>query len=1055
MRTWYAYRSSTGKTAAVADEDWYHGSSVMEPFDRFDFNKDKPGQEGAGVPKHWNSHLGTHFSSDHQTAADLAFMHSGTVYHCGLAMQNPKHYMSEYDLDRHAFDWAKQNGYDATLSGRGRSEDQLREHPQIKQIARRFRGHLQRQGYDGITYGNEFEGPHLHECAIAFHPDDITIHSIHHSAEPCDEGEVCRECLYPHRPEDWGQCENCGEPLGGYSHYSVLTRKQRENAVEIGKMFAARKTPLDPSKMTDKHRADIRKIVDDVRRDEGAGGQCGFVSEMLANKYGWEHHGGYYHAPDGRVIGDHQWNVHGPSGTIIDATADQHGEGHDIRVIPPSDPEHGRYQYAQSDEDDTFRFTQADENRRTHGDYWWTGGPTEHARSYQEKVKRYTGSLTQHFAVSEPVEVHRGVYVEIGGDEIDEALEKGEDGLHDLIARKATTPGTYWSGVAGWKDQAGAGLHWTRSHRVAENFSDPLARHAEPKRSRIDNGTWHIPVTLHGTVAPEHIETDPEVLSDHRVDWYGHNKVYGPMRVEDDEQEALLKPGAPVHLTSIRARLPKGDLAEHYEDHAWDSTGAGVPHEWVDIHPGGIQATAALDPVKVNQHRDLLRQHLAEHHPDLLERSESTWDLLHRAEHTDEAKGWGSQTRRQPSLFSTDHEHDPLIDPAVPRQQRLASKDDDIEELLDLLGTPKHKPKPPPTEEEKAQQEAERQQRWKEHDEWQAKRKGYNPGDDLSDWEGYSHRGAAGAEWVPIHLARHFREHTGDQHPDSEENVADIHRQLKAGRGLTDPLMLIHHNEENRAYLGEGNHRLAAMERAGWSHVPMRVCRMYDGEAERGEGRPIPPAWRGSHQGRTPEMCRPSDVFDLDAVEKNPPRSLDSQAVTKDSGDRKEARHGAQDVAEGHPRGGPGVDRPGDLRGDARPPRRLRRVREALRRAVAADDDGGLQPLTWHPKAKKEYGKLDKPSKKSIDGTLQALQRGDQNLQTHKLTGPLSDWYATKASRGHRIVHRPNPDGGIHIGAVSLHDYTEAINRLSSVEPQASVLDLLLSKDSGAYSGSP
>jgi hypothetical protein len=75
--------------------------------------------------------------------------------------------------------------------------------------------------------------------------------------------------------------------------------------------------------------------------------------------------------------------------------------------------------------------------------------------------------------------------------------------------------------------------------------------------------------------------------------------------------------------------------------------------------------------------------------------------------------------------------------------------------------------------------------------------------------------------------------------------------------------------------------------------------------------------------------------------------------------------------------------------------------------------------------------------KESIEDTLNDLAVGAENVQTHKLTGPLSGWYSTKASRGHRITHQPDGDGGIFVGHVGLHNYQDAINRLAGVDQDA------------------
>jgi mRNA-degrading endonuclease RelE of RelBE toxin-antitoxin system len=88
--------------------------------------------------------------------------------------------------------------------------------------------------------------------------------------------------------------------------------------------------------------------------------------------------------------------------------------------------------------------------------------------------------------------------------------------------------------------------------------------------------------------------------------------------------------------------------------------------------------------------------------------------------------------------------------------------------------------------------------------------------------------------------------------------------------------------------------------------------------------------------------------------------------------------------------------------------------------------------VTFHPAAAKELAKFDKPAQKQIAATIDALAAGAPNLQTHDLRHPLKGWYATKASKGHRIVHRVTDDGTLHIGSVNLHDYRAAERRLSA-----------------------
>lgn len=89
---------------------------------------------------------------------------------------------------------------------------------------------------------------------------------------------------------------------------------------------------------------DIRSIRKEVRDEEGVtSGMCHFVSEIIHNKYGWTQWSGVYTDPNGDIIcSAHLFNIL-PNGALLDATADQFGEGHDIRVIQPDEPEYLQY----------------------------------------------------------------------------------------------------------------------------------------------------------------------------------------------------------------------------------------------------------------------------------------------------------------------------------------------------------------------------------------------------------------------------------------------------------------------------------------------------------------------------------------------------------------------------------------------------------------------------------------------------------------------------------------------------------------------------------------
>lgn len=81
--------------------------------------------------------------------------------------------------------------------------------------------------------------------------------------------------------------------------------------------------------------------------------------------------------------------------------------------------------------------------------------------------------------------------------------------------------------------------------------------------------------------------------------------------------------------------------------------------------------------------------------------------------------------------------------------------------------------------------------------------------------------------------------------------------------------------------------------------------------------------------------------------------------------------------------------------------------------------------------------KLDAASRKRVAATVDTLAQGGEGLQTHALTGPLKGWRSTKATRGHRVLHRDLDDGTLHIGYVGLHNYDKAINRLTGFFRQA------------------
>jgi hypothetical protein len=262
---------------------WYHGTPhVYEDSDVGEDHESAPSTPDRyeseyfeHAQKHWNSDLGSHWTSIPETARFFANNHQngpapksseGRIAHATLHMANPKHYPSEFDLAGEAVHWAKANGYrhlpdspdahltfvsghrfDAlsgthvdvdegamdhwaspTRSGNGQTEhvdysghpetgpgnhhirksiseidkadddvtgDEMRTihgahldnylgaHPFRSEIVNGFKKHLLDQGHDGITYGNEYEHPSGHICAVPFHDHHINLHKWEPLAE--------------------------------------------------------------------------------------------------------------------------------------------------------------------------------------------------------------------------------------------------------------------------------------------------------------------------------------------------------------------------------------------------------------------------------------------------------------------------------------------------------------------------------------------------------------------------------------------------------------------------------------------------------------------------------------------------------------------------------------------------------------------------------------------------------------------------------------------------------------------------------------------------------
>lgn len=88
---------------------------------------------------------------------------------------------------------------------------------------------------------------------------------------------------------------------------------------------------------------EIRKIREQIRADEGGGGMCHLVTEFLEAERGWKRLTVSRISPSGDVICAAHYVSVLADGTIVDPTADQFGDGHDIRILKPGDAGYGEY----------------------------------------------------------------------------------------------------------------------------------------------------------------------------------------------------------------------------------------------------------------------------------------------------------------------------------------------------------------------------------------------------------------------------------------------------------------------------------------------------------------------------------------------------------------------------------------------------------------------------------------------------------------------------------------------------------------------------------------
>lgn len=134
------------------------------------------------------------------------------------------------------------------------------------------------------------------------------------------------------------------------------------------------------------------------------------------------------------------------------------------------------------------------------------------------------------------------------------------------------------------------------------------------------------------------------------------------------------------------------------------------------------------------------------------------------------------------------------------------------------------------------------------------------------------------AEMMPIEAIKGFR-HKDIYDPeestygDRTDSVLDeLGKHIKGGK-LSNPLILDYDHDNKWGVLSEGHHRLAAAERAGVTHLPVRVNRSYKGglvyNKKRGEGSAMtirPERMIGLWKEHVPAEATPSSFLDIPSI---------------------------------------------------------------------------------------------------------------------------------------------------------------------------------------------
>lgn len=114
------------------------------------------------------------------------------------------------------------------------------------------------------------------------------------------------------------------------------------------------------------------------------------------------------------------------------------------------------------------------------------------------------------------------------------------------------------------------------------------------------------------------------------------------------------------------------------------------------------------------------------------------------------------------------------------------------------------------------------------------------------------------SEMVPISILKGM---TGNDLRYEGAKLRELSEDIKQN-GLRSPGMMEYYQEGRTAHLGEGHHRMAALEMAGFTHMPVTVFRNEFAD-NRGRGVPVRGVDPNQH-GYVPGNLKPSQIMDID-----------------------------------------------------------------------------------------------------------------------------------------------------------------------------------------------